>query len=437
MSEKFLLSPFAVLCVLTVTLILIGCPEGQEMVDDIITEPADMPPTNRVGEMTEEVTTADTEAPVTIAEMKKPKETPGESMEPEAPEDTPAASVPIAWKQKYENDNWAVMKPFEILDKPSVRLIYFLPRDRPLRSERALALCQMITETQKFFADEMERHGFGRKSFTLETDANGVPVVHFMQGRFKEEFYHRKWSLAKIADEFILEHAEAKDLHHIYFIVVDLSYESFIKGQSCGMGQVISDQKTPRAAHNPGGPGPGGFAIIPASGHCFYDERGYLHPLRVATHELAHAFGLMHDFSEDNHQSGPNSMSAIGGRGFFFSHCDTEWLSASRFFNAGPFPDNSPGTISILSAPKQTPEGVQFRFQAEDADGLYQAQLLVPEAARWGDERIFACQKITGESSIIEFVHPALLKENFDEVILQIIDKNGGITLKAFSVSVR
>ena len=370
MSEKFLLSPFAVLCVLTVTLILTGCPEGQEMVDDIITEPADMPPTNRVGEMTEEVTTADTEAPVTIAEMKKPKETPGESMEPEAPEDTPATSVPIAWKQKYENDNWAVMKPFEILDKPSVRLIYFLPSDRPLRSERALALCQMITETQKFFADEMERHGFGRKSFTLETDANGVPVVYFMQGRFKEEFYHRKGSLAKIADEFILEHAEAKDLHHIYFIVVDLSYENFIKGQSCGMGQVISDQKIPRVYHNPGGPGPGGFAIIPASGHCFYNERGGMHPLRSTTHELAHAFGLMHDFSEDNFQPGPNSMSAIGGRGYTFSRCDTEWFSVSRFFNEGPFPDNSPGTISILSAPKHTPEGIQVRFQAEDADGL-------------------------------------------------------------------
>ena len=102
-----------------------------------------------------------------------------------------AASPPPEWEKWYggidgkwygDVDDWAVTKPIGDLLQPSVRLIYFLPSDREVRPERASALSQMITEVQEFYADEMERHGFGRKTFTLETDTGGIPVVHFIRG---------------------------------------------------------------------------------------------------------------------------------------------------------------------------------------------------------------------------------------------------------------
>ena len=50
----------------------------------------------------------------------------------------------------------------------------------------------------------------------------------------------------------------------------------------------------------------GGSAIIPASGDCFDDARGFLHPLRATTHELGHAFGLDHDVREGHEDAGPS-----------------------------------------------------------------------------------------------------------------------------------
>ncbi len=77
----------------------------------------------------------------------------------------------------------------EVLSQPSVRLVYFLPNDRPARPDRIEALRQLIKDAQEFYADEMERHGYGRKTFTIETDGKGEPVVHRVNGKFKEAYY--------------------------------------------------------------------------------------------------------------------------------------------------------------------------------------------------------------------------------------------------------
>ena len=59
-----------------------------------------------------------------------------------------------------------------------VRLVYFLPSDRAARPERVATLRQLIKDAQEFYAEQMESHGFGKKTLTLETDAAGEPVVH-------------------------------------------------------------------------------------------------------------------------------------------------------------------------------------------------------------------------------------------------------------------
>ena len=350
--------------------------------------------------------------------------------------------VPLEWKETYENaEDWAVMRPFEALSQPSVRLVYFLPKDRSVRSNRAAALCQLITESQEFYADEMERHGFGGKTFRVETDVDGVPVIHFIQGQFEEDYYYQRLSDYKIWDE-VFEHV--KDPRHIYFIVIDLSHELLDDGRSCGLGGVTF---IPSSGHSVFSFGSiairhrdetvgervlGGSLIIPASGHCFfYDVYKRLHELRVSVHELGHAFGLEHDFRVDDLlPRGSDNMAAIGGSGYFLSRCDAEWLSVSRFFNEGLF-EGSPGNIELLSAPKRTPEGIQLRFRVSDPDGLHQAQLLVPEnyeTSSWGPYRIFDCKQLRGCTDTVVFVSSALAEESVDRITLQIIDLTGGIT---------
>ena len=323
------------------------------------------------------------------------------------------------------------------LAEPSVRLVYFLPNDRPARPDRIEAFRQLIKDTQSFFADEMERHGYGRKTFRVETDRSGEPIVHRFNGRFNERHYYQRLTDFKVWEEFF---PQVNDLQHVYLIAIDQSYEELNEGESCGLGEVTffplhSDTDWSfgsgaiRHRHEtPGEEVLGGSAIIPASGFCFFDDvHTQNHPLRVTTHELAHTFGLNHDFSDPD--------SAVGGRGFRFSERDTEWLSVSRYFNSNPASENTPGNIQLISAPTYSPEGITLRFEVTDTDGLHQAQLLVPEDGSWGPWTLIGSQALEGQTQRVEFLSSELTSAP-ERVMLQFMDDLGNVTFATFLVNI-
>ena len=322
------------------------------------------------------------------------------------------------------------------LGQPSVRLVYFLPSDRPARPDRIEALRPLIKEAQEFYADEMERHGYGRKTFRVETDRGGEPIVHRFNGRFNERHYYQRLTDFKVWEEFF---QQVNDLQHVYLIAIDLSYELLNEGESCGLGGVTFSPANADASflfgstavrHRDITPGEevfGGSVIMPVSGDCFYDTRGFLHPLRVITHELAHAFGLDHDFSDPD--------SAVGGRGFRFSECDTEWLSVSRFFNSKVVSQNASGNIQLISAPTYSAEGITLHFELTDADGLHQAQLLVPEDGSWGPWKLIGCQELDRQTQRVEFLSSELTSAP-ERVMLQFMDDLGNIIWRTFLVDI-
>ena len=65
----------------------------------------------------------------------------------------------------------------------TVRLIYFLPNDRPYRAYVVQQMKDEIREVQRLYAEQMEAHGYGRKTFDYETDDAGEPVVHRVDGQ--------------------------------------------------------------------------------------------------------------------------------------------------------------------------------------------------------------------------------------------------------------
>ena len=94
-----------------------------------------------------------------------------------------------------------------------VRLVYFVPRDRSARSGATLRLRNAITAAQQFFANEMERHGYGRKTFAIETDNKGEPIVHQLRGKFEEDHYGE----VALWEELV---AHFDDLHHIFSVLM-------------------------------------------------------------------------------------------------------------------------------------------------------------------------------------------------------------------------
>ena len=67
-----------------------------------------------------------------------------------------------------------------------VRTAYFQPTDAPKPTRR---LIELLRESQVFYRSEMERHGYGARTFQLETDGNGNVDFHHVRGKHNTAHY--------------------------------------------------------------------------------------------------------------------------------------------------------------------------------------------------------------------------------------------------------
>ena len=263
-----------------------------------------------------------------------------------------------------------------------VRLVYFVPHRRQPQPDIEAKLDTLIKNVQEFFADEMERHGFGRKTFALETNRDGRVRVHRVNGRSLDAHYHQQTNLkvqAEVSQQFDFS-------KNIYLMVVDISTEQ-IDG-ACGKGGDT---------WNSAGDW-GGRAFIPASGRCLGTNFG----VELAAHELGHAFTLFHDFSNDAY------IMSYGINRTELARCTAEWLDVNRYFNARRTPANNSSTTFQMHPPAlSSSHTVRFRFDVSDPDGLQYAQLLTYATSVYegpGEPKLLDCKKLEGKSQTVEFV---------------------------------
>ena len=266
-----------------------------------------------------------------------------------------------------------------------MRMIYTLRDNRPYRQEVVDKMKVIIRQVQAFYAEQMQAHGYGNRTFRFETDAQGDPLVH--------------------------REVDRTGGANVYLTVSD--YDSFF-----GAGARYTKAE--------------GTADISTSALNFF----------VVAHELGHAFGLRHDFRDDAY-----IMSYGYSNRARLSACNAEFLAVHPYFNNSiSISDRHDGKIDPtieMTSPVEYPAGsasVSIQLEVGSSKGLHQVFLfgrtskLHPAA---GFLEVKACRGLAGEKdAVVEFEYDgklptsplySLSEPGGHPMGASVVDKNGNM----------
>ena len=319
-----------------------------------------------------------------------------------------------------------------------IRIIYLLPKDKEPPSNITAKLDKSIKEVQDFYAKEMERHGFGRKTFTFETDESGKAKIYLLEEQ-------------QIAVFDILKKQQIPDF--------DMSNDIWLAVAEEGRGFPIGSFH----GHNEGFRYPTKHGMTLKNNIWGGEVGGINHgklvllsaadgefDWKVTAYELKYAFayityGFTHTLLYQDEPSAlkrflmrVNGMKPWGKDWVQLSKCEAEWLNRSRFFNPNqPFFDKPP-TIDLNVFPADAIGSRRFQFEVADEDGMHQAQLFVSKEIRYqvvSLPREFheGCHLLNGKKrAIVEFeITDAAVKD----VELRMIDMFGNIASRKFKIT--
>ena len=289
----------------------------------------------------------------------------------------------------------------------TVRLLYFLPNDRPYRPEVVQKMKDTIRTIQTFYAEQMEAHGYGKVTFRVETDSQGEPIVHRVDGGHPFSYYDNT-----LGSEVSSELQQAFDMMaNIYFVVLGADALRQGDGQpALGVGYRFSKN--------------GGDALVP-------NEFSW----DLVAHELGHAFGLGHDFRDGEY------IMSYGPGQSRLSQCAADFLAVHSYFNPDtPIEVGEPPTIKLISPRRYAPGSmsVPVRLQVNDSEGVYQVLL----SAQGG---LQACRGLNGDrNGVVEFEYnggyglngfTSLFESTEHTILVHTVNTEGNVSDRLFTVS--
>lgn len=287
------------------------------------------------------------------------------------------------------------MNCFAQTGQPTLRLINFIPRDHRPQPALETVMRKVITDAQLFFAEEMERHGFGTKTFQLGTDVNGRIAIHRVRGQFATTDY-----LHGQRDPIDEVYRQLGRNTHVFTVLEDGGERPTGEhsGQCGSKGPIANNLSS------------GGHAVLYSS--CI--------DFSLVVRGLGYTFGLANDWRDNAYIMSGNFTSSE------LSKCAAKWLDGHRAFNPVSATVNSPLTIDMhLPSLVAPPNTVRLQFRVTDPDGIHQVQLRGQTNLFLGTFGLIACEGIQGNPTrhTVEFIVNA--SEKTDRVQVVVIDAHG------------
>jgi hypothetical protein len=366
---------------------------------------------------------------------------------------------------------------FSDLIRPTVRTAYLIPSNRTPQTNGVSNLQKLLPVWQAWYRDQMERYGFGPKTFEFETEADGVtPKIYVVYVDMDDATMRG----TNGSDKYGLASAAATSAgvpvgqpKQVWLLIT----EAFL---------MLPDSSVTGGVFLGGGGGSGddpGTAVVDGTGLARFDplmltnEAAYdgvlwpaigPYPLKNAIsfvwfegptfssisssaqggalHELTHAFGLTHDFRNDGNFNGNLMYNGCRGvRGNFYparfpgdytrlSYASALALNTSHYFNHGTnYTDNTPPAITVTTVASQAPTNglAQISFTAADSGGLASALLLDTNSNVIGE------MVLNGTATNAVFLTPDFIPGQSNRFAIAVYDTSGNrLVTPPFFVSI-
>lgn len=230
--------------------------------------------------------------------------------------------------------------------------IYFQPNDAPELDIVQGKISNAVKGSQALYRNEMNRHGFGNKTFKINEN-NGKVVINHVRGNHRSNHYaDDTYNKVKTVfpDKFNFATPPFTKQDNIHLIIV--GGVKLINNGLWGYGWPHSDGTY------------GGWCVVSM------DALHQGHGIDIVAHELGHAFGL-------NHKDNCNTcLMEAGGSGIELTHYEARWLDKHYHFNDRLKDLTFPKLLS--NRPKLTDMGndiIRFELEVTSNIGLHQSEI--------------------------------------------------------------
>ena len=303
-----------------------------------------------------------------------------------------------------------------------VKLIYRLPKDKEPTPNVTEKLDKLIRKVQKLYADEMERHGFGRKTFTFETDKNGKAKIYLLQYNQTNNYDLSNDIWLGFIDQILKSPNSVRTGYDSFN-----SNETFLyptKWQRIVKAKIWMGDVEGFIGNN---------TIVSST------KKGF--DWKLTVHALKYTFAAL---DQEHRKYEPNTYKRFlmrvnnmmpWGKGWVkLSKCQAEWLNKSRFFNPNqPFFDKRPN-IEMKVLKVDASNSRLFQFTLSDEDGIQQIQIFTPEITKYQSRmsKFQGCRTLNGKKeATVEF---EISDPDIKNGEVRMIDMFGNIASRKFNV---